>query len=133
MNLLALDIGTKFTGVCLYLEGICIPYKRIGTDDLDKALIKIIEENQIEKIIIGIPLNMKGEETIMSKHIREFSQELSSLKGMEIIFINELLTSKDAEKTLKSRQGIQDVKEKIDPVAACLIMENYLDEQNKEN
>ncbi len=129
MNYLALDIGTKFTGICLYLEGICIPYKRISTENLDRSLFKIIEENQIEKIIIGIPLNMKGEETIMSKYIRKFSQSISSLNDMEIIFVNELLTSKDAEKTLKNREGIQDIKEKIDPVAACLIMENYLDEK----
>mgnify|MGYP001052761012 CR=1 FL=1 len=128
MNRLAIDIGTKYTGICLCLMDIPIPYKRVNNRSLDDELRSLIEEHSIEEVIIGEPLSGQNEETDMSRWIKKYVSTIDSIKDLRKIYINERLTSKKAERLIKDNIGKKDYKMKIDPVSACLIMEHYLDE-----
>lgn len=128
MNRLAIDIGTKFTGICLCLMGIPIPYRRVNNRFLDDELRALIEEHDIEEVIIGEPLSGQNEETDISRWIKKYVRTIDSLKDLRKVYINERLTSKKAERLIKDNIGKKDYKMKIDPVSACLIMEHYLDE-----
>ncbi|MFO8062924.1 MAG: Holliday junction resolvase RuvX [bacterium] len=128
MNRLAIDIGTKYTGICLCLMDIPIPYKRVKNKSLDDELRALIEEHSIEEVIIGEPLSGRREETDMSRWIKKYVSTVDSIKDLRKIYINERLTSKKAERLIKDNMGKKDYKMKIDPVSACLIMEYYLDE-----
>ncbi len=132
MNRLALDIGTKRIGVCLYIENISLPQRFVYIDEIDKYLINIINEYSIEEIIIGLPLNRQGEETDMSKWIRDFIKNKEVFKKINTVYYNEFLSSKEAERKIKNDIGKKKYKEKVDSMSACIILENYLNEKKKE-
>ncbi len=131
MNRIAIDLGKKHTGICLYLEGICIPKDTINTEYLQERLISLIEEYDIYEIIVGLPLNMQLEETDMSVWVKGFVKEQKYLSAYKIIFVSEILTSVEAENIMREHYSIHERKGNKDAVSACLIMENYINEQKK--
>ena len=79
MNILAIDYGTKNLGLAICLLGITMPYGKItnqNTSDVIKKISKIIKEENVSKIIIGLPLNNFDKDTETSLLIRKFSDEL---------------------------------------------------------
>lgn len=128
---LAIDYGRKRIGLAV---GRLIP-RGIGIIDGSQKLEKIIRqikticrENEAEKIIIGLPIRSQGEEGALTAEIRAFGQAVEKATGLPVILEPEQFTSTEAERYLKE-QGAKFNKEKIDELAAILILEQYL--QNK--
>lgn len=93
------------------------------------ALINIIEEKKIDTVIFGLPLSDDGKENEWCFEIRRFADFLLKSVKVEIIFIDEYGTSKDAEYILRGKK--KSVKKKSnDLIAATLILENYLNYLN---
>lgn len=88
----------------------------------------IIKEYYIEKIVIGLPLNMNNTEGERCLKTREFAKELERRTGIEIIFWDERLTTYAADSVL-SAGGVcrKKRKEYIDKIAASMILQGYLD------
>ncbi|MEI6462816.1 MAG: Holliday junction resolvase RuvX [bacterium] len=131
MALIGLDIGTKKTGVAIAHE----PY--IACEDLPiifesreseliGKILEIILREQAEKVIIGIPLDMKGEDTPASLKIREIGERLKRAIGekikTDIIYIDESMSSKRAGEYLK---GKKDAK-LDDSIASKIILQEYI-------
>jgi putative Holliday junction resolvase len=79
---------------------------------------------------MGLPLHMSGEESPSSERARELAALVSSTLNIEVVFLDERLTSKIAENYLKE-QGVGASKRRkhgqVDQIAAMQILQNYLD------
>ena len=131
---LGVDFGKKRTGTAYMDMEIKIPFpcKLIEESNARKvkmALINIIEEKKIDTVIFGLPLSDDGKENEWCFEIRKFADFLLKSVKVEIIFIDEYGTSKDAEYILRGKK--KSVKKKSnDLIAATLILENYLNYLN---
>ncbi len=138
MVIIAFDAGVKKIGVaiCDKNQTISSPLKTlINNNNLDSELKKIFNEYSPEKVLIGNPLNMDGSKNPDTDFVQKFADKIRKLfPGIEIIFWDERLTSKDAEEIMiKSDASRKKRKEKIDMVAASLILRSYLDGQTGKN
>ena len=128
-KVMALDIGTKRIGVALsdYLLMIATGHSCVLRKPEDKAvetILKIAKENNVKKIVVGVPLNMDGTQGAQAEDCIGFSKKLS---GYEIIYEDERLTSETAEENLRAKK-IDFKKDKglVDIESACIILEQYL-------
>ena len=88
------------------------------------VLNKIAKENRVEKIVVGVPINMDGTQGFQAQNCIDFSQKLL---GFDIIYEDERLTSEEAESRLKSRKvDFRKNKGLVDMESACVILEQYL-------
>ena len=134
-KIMALDIGTKRIGIALsdYLLMLASGHSYIDRQPENKALEairKIAKENNVKKIVIGLPLNMDNSEGSQAKDCREFARKI---EGYEIIFEDERLTSDTAEENLRNKKiNFRKDKGLVDIESACIILEQYL-ARRKEN
>lgn len=128
-KVMALDVGTKRIGIALsdYLQVIATPHSTISRVPEDKAveiITQIAKENRVEKIIVGLPINMDGTQGTQANDCVEFAQKIF---GFDIIFEDERLTSEEAEQRLRARKiDFRKNKGLVDMESACVILEQYL-------
>ena len=132
-RLIGLDVGTKTIGVALSDKSriIVTPkfvLKRKGNKKDIELLLSYFEENLVGGIIIGKPLNSNSEETECSKFISKFVDELKKYTELPIFFIDEALTSFQAEDFLINDMGskCRNVKQIVDKVAASYILQDFI-------
>lgn len=135
MRILGLDYGSKTVGVAMTdALGMTVqPYKTIQRDRESKLrqtlseIAEIVEQYQIEKIVMGLPLNMDDTEGDRVAKTRDFAEKLKLRVAVPIEFADERLTTMEAEEIL-DQSGIprSEQKKVIDQVAAQLILEQYL-------
>ena len=130
---MSLDVGTKRIGIALsdYLQVIATPHSFINREPENKAIeeiTRIAKENRVEKIIVGIPINMDGTTGFQAQNCIDFAQKIL---GFDIIFEDERLTSEEAESRLRSRKiDFRKNKGLVDMESACVILEQYLSRLN---
>ena len=135
MRILGLDYGSKTVGVAMTdALGMTVqPYKTIQRDRESKLrqtlyeIAEIVEQYQIKKIVMGLPLNMDDTEGDRAAKTRDFAEKLKLRVAVPIEFTDERLTTMEAEEIL-DQSGIprSEQKKVIDQVAAQLILEQYL-------
>ena len=134
-RILGLDFGDRTVGVAV-TDGLGLTAQGVETifrerpTHLRKTYARIeglIEEYDISRIVLGLPLNMDDSEGDRAEKTREFGDALERRTGIPVVYQDERLTSV-ATAELLSEAGIpaKDHKEKIDMVAAQLILEDYL-------
>lgn len=126
-KIMALDIGTKRIGIALsdYLLMLANGHSYIPRNNNSiETILKIAKENNVKKIVAGIPYNMDGTEGAQAQDCRDFASQITDY---EIIFEDERLTSDTAEENLRIRK-IDFRKEKglVDMESARIILEQYL-------
>ena len=128
--ILGVDFGKKRTGTAYMDMEIKIPFpceliEESNARKVKRALMNIIEEKKIDTVVFGLPLSEDGKENEWCFEIRRFAEFLLKSVKVNIVFIDEYGTSKDAEYILRGKK--KNVKKKNnDLVAATLILENYL-------
>ena len=125
MRILAIDYGQKKVGVALATSRLAEPYKVIrftSGEAFIKELGKIIEEEQIEELVVGVSEGEMGEES------KNFGKKLKKEFNMPLHFQDETLTTQKAQE-LSFKAGIKRKKRKEleDAYSAALILEAYLD------
>ena len=132
-KVMALDVGTKRIGIALsdFLLMLANGHSYIPREPEDKAIeaiYKIAKENRVEKIVVGVPLNMDGSEGESALSAREFSEILSTRTQAEVLLQDERSTTVSAHGYLnvtdtrgKKRKAV------VDAVAATIILQDYLD------
>ena len=132
---LGIDFGSKRVGLALSdrLNLIASPYRTldyVSEKELIAQLKSIVYENNIEIVVLGLPINMKGEDTIQTKKVRNFKKLLSGL-GLPVIYEDERLSSISAKNSLVL-QNIKTGHHKgaIDRTAAAIILQQYLDKSS---
>ena len=130
---MGIDFGLARIGIALsddtkFLATPFETYKRKG-EELDiQHLIEIIKAKNVDEIVCGLPMNMAGEEQEIAIKTRTFMEKLKELTNITIEFVDERLSSLMAEEMLKeTERDWQKRKEKLDAVAASIILQDYLD------
>lgn len=94
----------------------------------------VCDRYEIKQIVIGLPLHMSGEEGISAQKARALGEVLSTGLSIPVAFMDERLTSKMAEQSLRD-MGIQSSRDrhkgKVDQAAAMRILQDYLDRRAK--
>jgi len=134
MRYLAVDHGEKRTGlaICDKAETMASPLKVIvGQGGLVKQIVKIIQDECIETVVIGLPLNMDSTEGPRAKSVRDFGDLLETAAQVPVIYFDERLSSFDAENKLAGLDLTRKKKKKhLDAVAAASILEAFLDNKH---
>lgn len=130
-RILAIDFGQKRIGLAVSdeLKIIAKPFKTLenkGKKYVVSQLKNICQNFDIEKIIVGLPKNLSGEEGIQAKKVRNFVEDLKGKIKMPVIFEDERFTTEEAEKFLKAKSLKKRIMEK-DQLAAFYILQSYLD------
>jgi putative holliday junction resolvase len=139
MKIIGLDLGTRTLGIAISdpLEIIASPIEtfRFRDGDYETAanyLEKYINQYQVKKLIIGLPLHMSGEIGESAKLVINFKEILEKRYKIEVVTIDERWSTKSAQRTL-IEADISRAKRKnlIDKMAAVVILQSYLDRQKK--
>lgn len=120
---LGVDWGKKRIGLALGDSEIktAVPFKVVGNLDEIKA---IIEEEEINRIIIGLPKSMKGNNDL-NNDFQNFIEEMKKNLNIPFEFVDERLSSKAAD----ALAGDKKTKALRDAVAAMIILQSYLDRE----
>lgn len=132
-KILALDFGTKRIGhaVSDIDRTMAFPrdvLPRIPKTKLFEKLEKIVKEEGIQKIVIGVPLDIENEETVLSALARKFGDDVGRKFMLPIVYIDESASTDEALKKipirkLRSQKGFKDA------IAAQIILQRYLDKR----
>jgi len=131
-RILAIDYGDVRVGLALsdLTQTIAQPFKTLSYQDsahLLNQLKDIIDQQDVGLVVVGVPYNMKGEDTQQTIKVRDFIELLESNLMVDIKLIDERLTSLEAEKVMhKMNIKTGSNKDKIDKIAASIILQEYL-------
>ena len=132
-RILALDLGKRRIGLALSDP---LGVSAQGLDTLQRSTIRqdisaleaIAREHAVKLILLGHPLNMRGDEGRQAIYTRDFAQRLTARTGLAVRFWDERLTSKEAERVLKqSGISIEKRAQAIDRLAAVILLASFLD------
>ena len=133
MRYLAIDYGTKRTGlaICDASETIASPLLVLhGQKELLKKIAEIVEAENVDAIVLGLPLNMSGTESSQTKLVRKFGEQLKGRLSVEVHFQDERLSSFGAgEKLAPAEFTSSKRKKRIDAVAAAEILQAFLEQK----
>lgn len=134
-RILGIDFGSKRIGLALSdpSRTIATGYKTIFlSDSVYDELAGIVKEKNVEVIVLGLPVSLKGNDSQKSLEVRRFSSKLSEKLGIPIVFQDERFTSRDALATMiamnTTKKDRRD-KKRIDEMAAAIILQAYLDSE----
>ncbi len=133
MRYLALDHGTKRIGVAVSdeLKMIAQPMEYILTEPFDAFLVRlkqILAEKEVERVFVGMPRNMDGSFGPAAEKVREFIAVITPQIGVPIQTLDERLTSAQANRVLlQGNVRRSDRKEKVDAMAAAILLQSHLD------
>ena len=133
-RILSIDYGDTRIGLAIsdLMQIIAKPYKTLtnsSTDDVIKNLNIIINEKNVEKIIVGLPLTLKNTFSQQTKKVQNFVLILNKKINIPVLTYDERLTSIEAKRSLFN-QGIKIKNKKgiVDMTAAAIFLQGYLDE-----
>ncbi len=134
MPVLAIDYGLKRSGLAASdpEDRYALPLDTVPTEDLLQAILSLREREGFEKIVLGEPLSIKGHSNPMTEKVAEFKLELES-NGFTVFLMDERYTSRLALGSMAAA-GMKAKKSKKakDEMAACIILQDYLDSKNQE-
>jgi len=130
-TVIGFDFGTHWIGLAVgqTLTRQASPLEAVKNGDW-KGIEKVLQSWRPDLLIVGLPLNMKGEQQEMSKRAQRFGRQLEGRFGVRAVFVDERLTTREAYQLAIENQSKKS-KTEIDSLAAALITESWL--RNQEN
>ena len=138
MRILAIDHGTKRMGIAVSdeLQMIAQPVEFIPAEPFAEFLARLKEllrEKQVELIVVGMPRNMDGSYGPAALKVQDFVAVLRNAVTVPIRSWDERLTSVQANRfLLEGNVRREKRKEKVDKMAAAILLQSYLDGQSNE-
>ena len=131
-RIMGIDYGDARTGVAVSdllcsIVGTTWVVPSRNTEKAGAGIVKLAKENDVGKIVVGLPKNMDGTEGPRAQLCRQFAQTLRQATGLEVDMWDERRTTVEAHNIL-SQHNYHGKKRKntVDAVAASLILEGYL-------
>ncbi len=125
MKFLAIDYGTKNIGLARASSDLdlVLPFGVIKNDNEQvlAELVKIIQTEKIDIIVVGLPTGLDGSENNNTIKIRNFTAELQKQISVPIVFITEIFSSQAADRMGEGASR--------DEKSAMVILDNYLQKQ----
>jgi putative Holliday junction resolvase len=135
---LGLDIGKKRIGVAgcdgtgLIAAGITTIERTSFAVDVEQVQA-LIAERSVQILVVGLPYTMDGNLGFQAKQVQKFAQRLSKILQLPIEYVDERLTSVEAENQLKAQKRFSSWnKGLIDRQAAQIILQQWLDQRRSE-
>lgn len=124
MNLLAIDYGAKNIGLAMTRGGldVVLPFGKIerkNNTTSARQLAELIKKEKIDKVVVGLPLGMGGEENKNTERVRRFMEEVEKQVSVPIEFMNEVFSSQAADRMGGGASR--------DEKAAMVILQSFLD------
>jgi putative Holliday junction resolvase len=143
VRILGIDFGQRRIGLALSdaTATIARPWKTVAAGDTPRASAALVativqavcagtdpEAEQLDLIVVGVPKRLGGEDTDQTQPAREFAAALQAGCGLAVHTQDERLSSYEADRLLAVRErDWRRRKEKLDAVAAAVILQDYLD------
>ncbi len=138
MRIIGLDVGSKTVGVAVSdpmgwtAQG--IETIRINEEAKEFGLTRLkelVDEYEVEKVVIGLPKNMNNSLGFRAEASQAYGKLVEDELGLPVAYIDERLTTVQAEKMLINEGNVSRKKRKkvIDKLAAVILLQNYLDSQ----
>lgn len=123
MKILGIDFGLTKIGLAIADDILAQPLKVIKNNQRTLTeIIRIVEEEKIEMIIVGVSQGKMG------KKARSYGRRLEKAVGLKVAFQDETLTTKEAiVKMIEAGKGKKYRQEKEDAFAAAIILQSFLD------
>ena len=142
MRIMGLDYGSKTVGVAISDELLLTAQgkeiiRRKEENKLRRTLARIeelIQEYKVERIVLGLPLNMDQTPSERSQLCLEFKEKIERRTAVPVVMWDERLTTVEADEIM-DEAGIKgrDRKEYVDMIAAQIILQDYLDNTDKKD
>jgi len=133
MRYLAIDYGTRRTGlaICDPNETIASPLTVLQSQEsLPEKIARIVKDESVEAIVLGLPLNMDGSEGPQAQIVMKFADRLQAYLKIPVYFQDERLSSFGAEEKLAPANLTKaEKKKRLDAVAAAEILEAFLEQK----
>ncbi len=139
-RVLGIDFGERRVGLALSDPSATIAQplptlqRRAGKRPPIAAITEIIQQNEVVQAVVGLPLNLAGDETEWTRAVREFGGKLHERAGIPVEFLDERLTSVQAERAVRSvglKRSDREQKHRIDAAAAVLLLQTFLDRRTR--
>jgi len=133
---LGIDFGERRLGLAMsdpsgmIAQPLPVLTRRIGKRAPVQAILELAQQHEIETFVIGLPLDLAGEETAWTAEVRSFGDKLAQRSGKPVYYVDERLTSVRAERTIRSlglKKSERERKDRIDAASAVLILQSWLD------
>ena len=135
-RVLGIDYGERRVGLALSdpMKIIAFPFKTLSHTTAENLISEfkiIIIEKDIDSIVIGLPIGLKGKDTIQTKKVRHFASSIVEL-GIPIQLEDERFSTKSAKRSL-NLQKIKTGHDKaaVDRTAAAILLQQYLDKRSR--
>jgi len=136
VRVLGIDFGEKRVGLAVSdpTGKIATPldtvHRRAGKRPPIAELERIGKSLGVEHVVVGLHLDLRGEENEWCRQVRDVGSKLAERLGVAVSFVDERLTSVRAERAVRGsglRKGEREQKERVDTAAAQLILQAWLD------
>jgi len=136
-KILAIDYGTKTVGLALFAPGDPYPrpYDTVSYHDdnrLVKTIKQVVSDELVQIVVLGMPRFLDGKPSSMTARVEEFSEKLKdALATLPLYEQDEALSSAEAKERMResARYNFKVDPSKIDELAASIILEDFLSEQ----
>lgn len=93
-----------------------------------EALVELVREEEIGRILVGLPLDMRGTEGEAARRVRDLAQAIADATNVDVELVDERLTTVEAQRALTAseRKG-EKARARIDEAAAVAILQHWLD------
>lgn len=130
---MAIDYGERRVGLALsnpefdFVSGLPTIDRKTLKGPVVEAIARVVEERGVDRVVLGIPYTMEGEEGAQAAEVRAFEAELRSAFDVPIDEWDERLTTEAARRALREA-GHTDrtMRDRLDQLAAVLMLEGYL-------
>jgi putative Holliday junction resolvase len=135
-RILAIDFGERRIGLAVS-DPLGITAQGLPTIDTRKSrdvfseILSIIEDKQVTKIVVGMPVNMDGSMSVKGQEVNKFVRELTQRTGMDVETWDERLTTVQSLRSMREMGVKQKKKGTADRISATLILQSYLDRQSQ--
>ncbi len=136
---LALDIGRKRTGIAVTDSNriIASALDTVSTHLLESFLVNYCKQNEVEKFVVGMPVQMNNTPSESVKYIQPVINRLKKVfPEMEFVMVDERFTSKMAFQTMID-VGIKKMqrqdKSMVDKISATIILQSFMDSEKFKN
>ena len=136
-RVLGVDLGSKRIGLAVSDSHgrIAFPLETLERKELRRdleALRALVEEREVERIVVGLPLHLNGRRGPEAEAAQRFASQLAEATKLAVDLIDERWTTREAERALREsgRRGSRR-REVVDAVAAAILLRTYLEGQGR--
>jgi putative Holliday junction resolvase len=135
-RILGIDYGERRIGVAVsdpsrtIAQALPTIIRRRGRRPPYSKIQGIIDEWEVQRVVVGLPVELSGDEGRLAEEVRNFGEGLGQRSGIPVDYWDERYTSSRAERELRRLDlpaGARREKERVDAMAATLILQAYLD------